>query len=57
MTTDKKTVADVQPVAVDLGAVRDAVHGIALGFDGDLPYIKGIAEALSLIDGKTVGNK
>lgn len=38
--------------AVDLGAVRDAVHGISLGFNGDLPYIKGITEALALIDSK-----
>ncbi|WP_329810756.1 hypothetical protein [Stenotrophomonas sp. SMYL8] len=36
--------------AVDLDAIRDAVCGIALVFDGDLPYIKGIAEALALID-------
>ncbi|MPS42744.1 MAG: hypothetical protein E2597_01070 [Stenotrophomonas sp.] len=42
--------------AVDLGAVRDAVQGITLGFNGDLPYIKGIAEALALIDSQTVGN-
>lgn len=41
--------------AVDVGAVRDAVHGITLGFNGDLPYIKGIAEALALIDSKAVG--
>lgn len=41
--------------AVDLGAVRDAVQGITLRFDGDLPYIKGIAEALALIDGQAVG--
>ncbi|MDJ1522956.1 hypothetical protein MF545_12725 [Stenotrophomonas maltophilia] len=41
--------------AVDLGAVRDAVQGITLGFDGDLPYIKGIAEALALIDSQAVG--
>jgi len=43
--------------AVDLGAVRDAVQGITLRFDGDLPYIKGIAEALALIDSLAVGNK
>lgn len=49
--SDKKQPAQ----AVDLGAVRDAVQGITLGFDGDLPYIKGIAEALALIDGKAVG--
>ncbi|HEL3791275.1 TPA: hypothetical protein UMT86_000901 [Stenotrophomonas maltophilia] len=42
--------------AVDLGAVRDAVREITLGFDGDLPYIKGIAEALALIDSQAVGN-
>ncbi|HED4875610.1 TPA: hypothetical protein R4K21_001398 [Stenotrophomonas maltophilia] len=42
--------------AVDLGAVRDAVQGITLGFDGDLPYIKGIAAALALIDRQAVGN-
>jgi len=42
--------------AVDLGAVRDAVHGISLGFNGDLPYIKGIKEALALIDSQAVGN-
>lgn len=42
--------------AVDLRAVRDAVQGITLGFDGDLPYIKGIAEALALIDSQAVGN-
>ncbi|MBN5158805.1 MULTISPECIES: hypothetical protein [unclassified Stenotrophomonas] len=41
--------------AVDLDAIRDAVCGIALVFDGDLPFIKGIAEALALIDGKAVG--
>ena len=37
--------------AVGLGAVREAVQQITLGFNGDLPYIKGIAEALALIDG------
>jgi hypothetical protein len=42
--------------AIDLGALRDAVQGITVGFDGDLPYIKGIAEALALIN-KAVGNK
>lgn len=48
--------APVPAQAVGLGAVRDAVQGITLGFDGDLPYIKGIAEALALIDGQAVGN-
>ncbi|HEL4110776.1 TPA: hypothetical protein UM343_000897 [Stenotrophomonas maltophilia] len=42
--------------AVDLSAVRDAVQRITLGFDGDLPYVKGIAEALALIDSQAVGN-
>lgn len=42
--------------AVDLDAIRGAVCGIALVFDGDLPYIKGIAEALALIDSQAVGN-
>lgn len=42
--------------AVDLGAVREALQRITLGFNGDLPYIKGIAEALALIDSKVVGN-
>ncbi len=42
--------------AVDLGAVRESVQRISLGFNGDLPYIKGITEALALIDGKAVSN-
>ncbi|MFL0349775.1 hypothetical protein [Stenotrophomonas lactitubi] len=49
--------ASKQPAqAVGLGAVRDAVQGITLGFNGDLPYIKGIAEALALIDSQVVRN-
>ncbi len=52
-----KPLYDAPPAqAVDLGAVRNAVQGITLRFDGDLPYIKGIAEALALIDSQAVGN-
>lgn len=51
-----KPLYDAPPAqAVDLGSIRDAVQGITLGFDGDLPYIKGIAEALTLIDSQAVG--
>lgn len=54
--TDGEALAAPPAQAVDLRAVRDAEQGITLGFDGDLPYLKGIAEALALIDSQAVGN-